>query len=445
MTKKKAKEKKDWRVSVLEWVHAIAFAVFLSMVVRYYLIETFKIPTGSMQPTLWGNKNKGDLYMLNRNLHDLYPGRGSKGDQILVNKAIYHFKDPERWDVIVFKFPNDVHTTYIKRLWGLPGESIQVVDGDVWIDGKIERKPPKTQKLLWMLEFDESLLRKQLKKEIRAETGRGFSLSSEAMATSSKHDATLRAKILNHWEEQNARSSFIPMEDGKLIFRATQSPDPLRLVYGERLLDVGYRLGNRYVVGDLCLDFDIEPLTTDGDLVMELSRNQFHFRLELPLAGGCPVLKENDQIVALELGENAFEHTAGEKHHIEFSNADGVVRLVIDGKEVFEHAYDLPLEECEPEQGRSGAAFGAEGADIAFWNLRLRKDVYYTNPNQLKNMKGEFGVDEPYLIPEGQYFFLGDNSRISSDSRAWGTVPQNYLLGEAFFIFRPIKRWRFVN
>ena len=96
------------------------------------------------------------------------------GDRILVNKFAYEIGEPQRWDVIVFKYPGDPPTTplrsrtdsrtnYIKRLVGLPGDTIRIQNGDVWVktakdkkeqgdaaDFVIARKPPR--KLLAMLQ-----------------------------------------------------------------------------------------------------------------------------------------------------------------------------------------------------------------------------------------------------------------------------------------------------
>ncbi len=83
------------------------------------------------------------------------------GDRILVDKLSYDFSEPQRWDVIVFKYPGGAATNFIKRLVGLPGETIRIQDGDVWVRSRedkglgdagfaIARKPPR--KLLAMLQ-----------------------------------------------------------------------------------------------------------------------------------------------------------------------------------------------------------------------------------------------------------------------------------------------------
>ena len=59
------------------------------------------------------------------------------GDQLIVDKLTYRFHDPERFDIIVFPFRYKENTYYIKRIIGLPGETVQIVDGDIYINGEV--------------------------------------------------------------------------------------------------------------------------------------------------------------------------------------------------------------------------------------------------------------------------------------------------------------------
>ena len=59
------------------------------------------------------------------------------GDQLIVDKITYRFKDPERFDIIVFPFHYKENTYYIKRIIGLPGETVQIADGLIYIDGEV--------------------------------------------------------------------------------------------------------------------------------------------------------------------------------------------------------------------------------------------------------------------------------------------------------------------
>ena len=98
-----------------ENLEAIVVAVIMALVIRHFCVEAFKIPTSSMEPTLFGN----------------HPAEGINGDRILVNKFVYKFQDPKRWDVIVFKYPLDKTKNCIKRLVGLPGDEIKIWGGNI--------------------------------------------------------------------------------------------------------------------------------------------------------------------------------------------------------------------------------------------------------------------------------------------------------------------------
>jgi signal peptidase I len=118
------------RKSVLrEYVEAIVIAVILALFIRTFVVQAFKIPSGSMKPTLL------------------------VGDHILVNKFIYGIKipftdktiinlgKPEREDVVVFKYPLDTKKDYIKRVIGLPGDKIQLANKQLYINGKVVDDP----------------------------------------------------------------------------------------------------------------------------------------------------------------------------------------------------------------------------------------------------------------------------------------------------------------
>jgi len=95
-----------------EYAEAIAIAVVLALFIRHFVVQAFKIPSGSMIPTLL------------------------VGDHLLVNKLVYRFRLPERGEVIVFKFPQDEKTDFIKRVVALPGDEVALAAGRLFIDGK---------------------------------------------------------------------------------------------------------------------------------------------------------------------------------------------------------------------------------------------------------------------------------------------------------------------
>lgn len=117
--------KSDKKKSVFrEYVEAILVAFLLAMFIRTFVVQAFKIPSGSMLPTLL------------------------VGDYLLVNKFIYGVKnpftgevlipiaDPEHGDVVVFRYPKDPSVDYIKRVVGVPGDSIEIRNKQLYINGE---------------------------------------------------------------------------------------------------------------------------------------------------------------------------------------------------------------------------------------------------------------------------------------------------------------------
>lgn len=108
-----------------ENLEVVVTAVILALLIRTFVVQAFKIPTGSMRMTL------------------------IEGDRILVNKFIYRFRAPERGDIVVFKYPEDTKKDFIKRLIGLPGEKIRIKDGRIWADGRLIDQPDIFQEIYY--------------------------------------------------------------------------------------------------------------------------------------------------------------------------------------------------------------------------------------------------------------------------------------------------------
>lgn len=102
---------------IKEWAQSIAVALILTLIIRTYVVQAFKIPSGSMRPTLM------------------------EGDKLFVNKYLYRFEKPRRGDIVVFKFPKDRKKDYIKRLVAFSGETIEIRDGKLLVDGVKQHGP----------------------------------------------------------------------------------------------------------------------------------------------------------------------------------------------------------------------------------------------------------------------------------------------------------------
>lgn len=123
---------------LLEWIRSALIALFLALTIRWALVEPYRIPSGSMEPTLHGDPGfgKGDRVFVNKWVYGLrYP---------FMNKRIWNGSAPRRWDVVVFKSVEEdaVHNTLVKRIVGMPGEHLQLRNGRVYANGEPLDLPP---------------------------------------------------------------------------------------------------------------------------------------------------------------------------------------------------------------------------------------------------------------------------------------------------------------
>ena len=120
---------------IIENIKTIIYALIIAMVIRSFLFQPFYIPSSSMEPNLLiGDRLFVSKYSYGYSRHSL------PFSPKIYNKRILE-KTPERGDVIVFKTPADNRTDYIKRLIGLPGDTVQIIDQDLYLnDLKISKK-----------------------------------------------------------------------------------------------------------------------------------------------------------------------------------------------------------------------------------------------------------------------------------------------------------------
>ena len=109
------KEETSVKAEIISWIEVIAVAVLLALFIDNFIIINATVPSGSMEKTIM------------------------TGDRVLGTRFSYWFSEPKRGDIVVFKYPVDEargkNTKFIKRIIGLPGETVEIKDGAVYING----------------------------------------------------------------------------------------------------------------------------------------------------------------------------------------------------------------------------------------------------------------------------------------------------------------------
>ena len=463
------------RESFLETLESIVVAFVLAFIFRAFVVEAFVIPTGSMGPTLYGQHAEfacsdcGHAFAVgadgrldarpvcpNCGLGQPLPARTPlySGDRILVLKFLYDFAEPHRWDVIVFRNPNEPEENYIKRLVGLPGETIELVRGNVTIDGRIASKTDHAQETLWMMVHDtrhgptrSGWRRRWIADRLWTAQAPGFAV---AQAPPAGQTAWL---VYHHRNTQGHR-------------------DNIRDYYAYNSGANGWRIG-RNVCTDLRLATRVTAETAEAVLVIEMRAYQDRFRFRLPAEGGeeaAQILLNGKVIAAADGGVLPVGRAAS----VQVANVDHALMLLVDGRRVITTHQNLVTPQGDvtyepsavperaleayrhlPDPGRTPPMahelrVGARGAPLKLAYLRLDRDVYYIN----ETLRGATG-DEPGHATEGnpfhlrpdEFFVCGDNSPKSFDCRLWPldrpVVPRRNLVGKAFFVYWPAAgtRW----
>lgn len=119
----------------VENLKTVFLAILIALIIRSFWLEPFRIPSGSMYPTL----KVGDYLFVTKYSYG-YSRYSLPAGIPLISGRIW-YTQPERGDVVVFKFPQNTHTDFIKRIIGLPGDKVQVIKGRLYINGEmVERE-----------------------------------------------------------------------------------------------------------------------------------------------------------------------------------------------------------------------------------------------------------------------------------------------------------------
>ena len=508
---------------VKETIESILIAFILAFVFRAFVVEAFVIPTGSMAPTLLGAhmrftchecgygfdvgyqspEREGaeiDIRDRSERTYVVYcPNCKSKvpreesaypqiryGDRILVLKYLYipWISSPKRWDVVVFKTPHwplygaeNFVTNYIKRLIGLPGEQVMILDGDVYVSAddrdripddqvqdawKIQRKPRHAQDALWRIVYDHDFrpLLADSKDGTRDADGwrlpwvpdpasgwdtgdprsRVFTFNTPtgggALRFDPKSDpyydpgASPASMYFSDWLAYDVpQGDHAPREDPSWD-RETAEKEKHR--FWQQHNPRTYPL---YTVSDLKLAFSYHRGAGDGPLRARMTKKGHEFVTEFYPGKVRLIHRKPDGTEHAYLDAALRPTSAAAPLRVELENVDHRVTLRLDGRTVFQstdaqYAPDVRSLLDDYFKSRTTHQFPpplvrieASNQQSQLSHVSLWRDVYYTPQSAQRGELVHGSPEKPIKLGKGtdqdEYFVLGDNSAASSDGRFW--------------------------
>lgn len=491
-----------------EWVTGLLIAFVVVLVFRGFFLESFHIPTGSMAPTLMGQHMRfhspwtGFDWAVNP-WHPV-PGQGpptnpqgtprqgpiivedpstrlavsrtnvplDSGDRIFTIKynPLYH---PSRYDVVVVKWPESPRENYIKRLVGMPGETLWLVDGDVFVAPptdddpasgawSVARKPDHAQQAIWWPLFSSDAAPAERLIDGRAWLppweGEGWTLDSRTYT----HESAAPSRL----EWSTARwpiTDFAPYND----------------------MPIWRRTRDNFAIADLRLRAGVRPGAPGLSIAPTILARGHEFRASIDPSGSASLqMRRSGETAWRTLASAPVEPLHPDREaDVEFWHADQSLQLRIDGRAVLRADYDWsPLERLALTTGLSAERLARmsapdvgnpfadpslypqprvfwefSGAPVALHRVGLDRDLYYRPQEYFPGpLAGRAALSthpaSPVRLDHDQFFLLGDNSGNSRDGRTvdavdpWvaatvdpklGIVNRDMLMGRAFVVFWP--------
>lgn len=503
--------------SVKETIESIVIAFVFAFVFRAYVVEAFVIPTGSMAPTLLGQhmrvqcaqcsyrfetdvpdedkqrtrqgsrvarQIRSDRYPVCPMCH--YPNilkngtRPSAGDRILVHKYIYSLTEPRRWDVVVFKNPSNPNDNYIKRLVGLPGEKLLVVEGNVYAKSNDGTNPQ------WRILRKTDKSQNPKAEHIQRAMWQPVYHSQHVPLDKGRLAPTRRSPWQSPWVAQSGdwaiegRKSFEHRLAGKGIIGfdfSRQFTAPIQWYTYNQFKMPRYP---SQPIEEVRIASGFQPRQAGLSICMKTTAR---------LDGNTPVVvaaridaagrttlethhPKNPSQVRVLADVQASPLPPGRTTDIELWYVDQQVSLWINGRQRLEWSFDfndvghvIQRRPLNPQQYPQ-ISIEVDGSPVTIHRIEVDRDIAYTayqfgkredihRGTTVKYVDGRH-ASQPIDILAGQYFCMGDNSPMSFDGRFWqqidpwikrtmfkegenhlGIVPRQLMLGRAFFVYFP--------
>jgi signal peptidase I len=377
----------------LAWL--VGAALFLLLIARTFVGNVYHVDSGSMEPTLWGSEGDGEYVFVR-----------------------FDTSPPERQELVVVRRPGE-DRPIVKRVAGLPGEIVRVVQGDLMIDR--QRLRPSEPRAPEVVVFDDRVHKVEDRFVILDEQSRLWKRVGDEWRLDARDVALTENKALLELRDPVNDDYLGPNHE--LVKGAAQAND-LRIACEVRFDDPAGRVRLRLTE---MRDTFQASLTRVDDKTAEIA-----------------ITRRNTSDALETLATARFPLALGVWTRFWFENRDNALKVGFDGPGsplVATYKENVPNsgENQDPEKTHTyRAALGGEGGRFAFRAIRVSRDLVYTT-------QGQVGVASEIQLGPGQYFLLGDNSSSSKDSRDWGPIDATQIIGRPAAVVWPPSRWRRVD
>jgi signal peptidase I len=469
------------------------FLILAGLLVRTWYVEGLLVPyqvvSGSMAPTLLGphfdmvcpdcgcplacdssTPPRGRRAVCpNCGCREEWPAPDSAlaGDRLLVDKWTFRTRSPQRWEVVAVRQPDHAARVAIKRVVGLPGESIELRDGDLYIDGRIQRKPFTQQRATAVLVYDASHPPRLSRGLPPRWSGDGSASRWKESEGRFLHPAGNSPLVVPPLGGRDADFRLKPVLRTCLIASRVQQDQPvtpsghpgsidwLRYHHWRRIPGGGKsgqaqpapitnecyynaaieRPGSAVrSVRDLLLAFRLVRTYGRGRLSIAIADGRKEFQVEIDPNRASYVILESGHPLTAADGSPLPVPLDGRQ--IEVWLADARLVLLIDGRPVFVRCYEPAIAAQAPPS--QPLAIGASSLGVEISDVRVYRDIDYSHP---AGVNARWGYGKPVKLGKDEYFLLGDNSEVSIDSRYWNEpgLPASLLVGNPLLVHFPCR------
>jgi signal peptidase I len=399
--------------------------------------------------------------------------RAFKGDRILVLKALYDLpefvpeslREPKRWDVVVFKYPEEPQINYIKRLVGLPDEEICIQYGNIFTrtpdeaDFHIARKPARKQRVMRMIVFDNNFQSPEWR--AREWPARWQSESADAWQESSdgKSFELAADAAQDDWSVLAYRHFGRDWNDT----HGPTTPPREQLITDFYSYNAGKANGffqndqpEPHWVGDLSMDVRLEIQELKGKVRLQLVEAGERFISEFDLdSGSCRLIRQRPDSSdgeVLATAKDVIRRTGS--YSVNFTNFDDRLTVSVDGRLIFGDGHDYDGAKLNESQRPTAAdlrpaSVAALGSRVRVSDLVLFRDIYYTQGTPSGSRNEYFGLNDNWeetlsnpalwgpiesagvsrfdALGPDHFMMCGDNSPRSKDGRLWDSGAEQWV------------------